>query len=225
MNCLEFRREASARPNEISDEARTHELMCGSCGEFAAQLRIMDARVHDAAAVPVPEGLIDRVLDAAWSRPSVNRRRFMALAASALAAAGTGLTAYWWSWDDPLALAGIGFVIDEEANAILNAKPAEPGALARVAESMRVSLPVQLGEMRYIGTCPFEGSLAHHVVVTTPHGKATLLLLPEKPVSGRQSASARGLHARVLPTDRGCVAVIASSGRSADRICAYLRRA
>jgi hypothetical protein len=225
MNCLEFRREALVSPNDIGNEAQTHEMACANCAEFAEQLRMMDAQMEKALRVPTPVALQDRVIEATVAGPAAMRRRLLAFAASALATAGVSTAAYWMNRDDPLALAGIRFVIDEEANAILNAKQPDANSLERVAAQMHVMLPAQLGDVRYIGTCPFEGTVAHHVVAITPYGKVTLLLLPDKAIKGKLSASTRGLHARVVPAKMGCLAVIAASDDSTERILSYLRRA
>jgi hypothetical protein len=82
---------------------------------------------------------------------------------------------------------------------------------------MGVSLPAQLGEVRYIGTCPFAGTTAHHVLVKSPFGKVTLLLIPERPLASRAVASARGLEAAVVPAVAGSVAIIAGSARGIAR--------
>lgn len=107
-----------------------------------------------------------------------------------------GACAFIATRDDPAALAGIDFVVEEEANAILMAKAADPAELVRAARTLGLDLPSRLGEVRYIGTCPFQGTIAHHVTVTTPQGKATLLFLPDKPLDHRSAASAQGLHRR-----------------------------
>lgn len=224
MNCLDFRREVLVSPNEITPEARLHEAGCAQCADLAIRLRQMDMQIAEAIQVPVPPSLVDRVLPS-QAAPDASRRRFLAMAAGLTLAVGAGTVAYVSRRDDPLALAGIRFVVEEEANAILHARPTDRAALLQVARQMDVALPDQLGELRYVGTCPFEGTIAHHVVVTTPQGKATLLLLPEIALEAPGDASARGLRARVIPAHQGCVAIIATSARGIDRIGRYLATA
>ena len=224
MNCLEFRREVLIAPNDVSDEAQAHELGCVGCAELASRLRGLDAKIDEAFRIPVPEQLVERVIASTSRSPEQSRRRFLAAAAGVSLAIGIGATTYWLDQDDPLALAGITFVVAEEANAILHAPPADRAQLVRVAQAMKLYLPEQLGEIRYVGTCPFEGTIAHHVIVTTPLGKATLLLLPEVAVDSTLTASARGLRARVIPAAVGSVAVVSGSERSLDRIGNYMVR-
>lgn len=218
MNCLIFRRDVLVDPRAASGDVREHARECAACADFRSRTAALDAKIAEVLAVPVPAGLEERVLAASRGARSRPRRQFLALAASLAGIAVVGGGTFFALRDDPMALAGIDFVVEEEANAILNAKPANPGDLVQVARSLSLELPRQLGEVRYIGICPFQGTIAHHVIVTTPQGKATLLLLPERPVASRGSASARGLRSIVKPAGAGSVAVISESSRSIERI-------
>jgi hypothetical protein len=215
MNCLDLRRAALIDPRRLDTEALEHTKACHACGVFLAEALTLENRLDDALHVPVPHGLKERALRHAVEAPRFSRR--YALAAGIALALGAG-TAMLWRRNDPLALAGIDFVVFEEAQAILDAKPANPADLQRAAVELGIRLPGQLGELRYIGTCPFGGATAHHVVLKTAYGKATLLLLPGRTLASRAVAVAHGLEAVVAPTAGGSVAIIADSSRSLARI-------
>lgn len=225
MNCLEFRRASLADPGCPGDEATGHCAACPGCAEFLARARALDAEIGRHLAVPAPDGLEERILERTLADVRLPRRRFLAAAASVAGLAVAGAAGYMTLRDDPDALAGITFVVEEEANAILTAKPADVAQLRQVASSMDIGLPAQLGEIRYIGTCPYRGTIAHHVIVTTPQGKATLLLLPEKPATQRGTAWARGLRSIVMPAGRGSATVVAETVRGVERIERMLRSA
>ena len=220
MNCLELRRAAMLDPRRLDTEALEHVERCDACREFLAHALELEAQIENALSTPVPHGLEARVVRNALDTPRISRRH--ALAAGLALATATGV-ALLWKRDDPLALAGIDFVVFEEAQAILDAKPADPEVLHRAAMQVGIALPAQLGELRYVGTCPFAGSTAHHVVVKTAFGKATLLLLPDRPLGSRLVASARGLEAAIAPAAGGSVAIIADSSRSIARIESILK--
>ena len=124
---------------------------------------------------------------------------------------------------DPLALAAIDFVVFDEAHAIAVAKPPEMQVLVDISRRMRVSLSDQLGEIRYICLYPFAGGGAHHLLVTTPLGKVTLLLMPDRAPPARTAANARGLRAAIVPATAGSVAIIGESSRSIRRVETLLR--
>ena len=215
MNCLDLRRAAMLDPRRLDSEALAHAKACEVCGVFLAETLALEDRLDDALQVPVPRRLRERAMRYAVEAPRISRR--YALAAGIALALGAG-TAMLWRRNDPLALAGIDFVVFEEAQAILDAKPANPADLQRAAVEVGIKLPGQLGELRYIGTCPFGGAKAHHVVLKTAYGKATLLLLPGRTLAARAVAVARGLEAVVAPAAGGSVAIIADSSRSLARI-------
>ncbi|TAN54434.1 MAG: DUF3379 family protein [Betaproteobacteria bacterium] len=221
MNCLEFRRAAMLDPRRLDTEALGHAEHCALCGEFLEDALELEAQIEGALRVPVPHGLQERAVRNALDAPRISRRQ--ALVAGLALAATAGASLLLWRSDDALALAGIDFVVFEEAQAILDAKPADPAQLERAAMQTGVVLPAQLGELRYVGTCPFAGTTAHHVVLKTAFGKATLLLLPDRPLGARLIASARGLHAAITPAAGGSVAIIADSSRSIARIEAVLK--
>lgn len=221
MNCLEFRRAAMVDPRRLDTEALGHAEGCPACGVFLAEALEFEAQIRNSLDIPVPHGLQERVVRSAVDAPRISRRQALAAGLALVAAAGgAGLL---WRRDDPLALAGIDFVVFEEAQAILDAKPADPASLQRAAYQTGIVLPAQLGEIRYVGTCPFAGGTAHHVVLKTTFGKATLLLLPGRPFGTRLIASARGLHAAITPASGGSVAIIADSSRSISRIETVLK--
>lgn len=223
MNCLEVRRHMLADPLAARRMAAAHFSVCAPCSDYAAIIERLDAEVAEALAVPASPRLADRVLEA--TLPQVRRRRGILALAASFAAASTIAGLLSFEAADPMALAGIDFVIEEEASAILAAAPADPAALARAVRSLRIDLPPQLGALSYIGTCPFDGSMAHHVIVTTPQGKVTLLLLPDRRVDAARSAQARGLRAIVRPAGEGSIAVIGESRRSLERACEMILHA
>jgi len=219
MNCLEFRRATLADPRRLEAEAASHAEHCAGCKEFLVQSLETESRLAGALRVAVPEGLRARLLD---RTAAARRPRWLALAASLLAAIAIAF-ALGWPRNDAMALAGIDFVMYEEAQAIADAKPTDLATLYRVAREMGASLPEQLGEMRYTGTCPFAGATAHHVLVKTPLGKVTLLLIPERSFPARAFASAHGLEAAIVPVRAGAIAIIGDSGRSIGRVETLLK--
>lgn len=214
MSCLELRRQASADPRRIDAAAAEHAERCEACREFLARSLEFESRLEADLRFPVAPELKARLLERIAPRRSA--ARWYALAASLLAAVAIAASMALLR-DDPLARAGIDFVLYEEAQAILDAKPTDWNVLVRTAAEMGVSLPEQLGEMRYVCVYPFVAGAAHHLLVKTPHGKITLLLIPDRSLAARVAAAAHGLEAVVLPAAKGSVLVVGDSPRSIQR--------
>lgn len=220
MNCLEFRRAALFDPRRLDAEAARHAGQCPACSEFHARGLEFEERLEEALRVPVPAGLTKGFS----GRSAMARRpmRWLALAASLVVAAGIGYLAGTLR-PDPLARAGIDFVVFEEAQSIVDAKPTDWKLLVRAAAEMGVSLPGQLGDIRYVCVYPFVAGAAHHLLVKTPLGKVTVLLIPERPVASRAAETAYGLEAVVRPAGKGSVVIVGDTAQSVRRAETFLR--
>lgn len=219
MNCLELRRAALVAPYHLDGHAQAHAATCAQCRAFLEETQTLEKRLDATMRIPIPDGLQQHLLRQIAEPPRISRRK--ALAAGLFVALGAG-AALLWKRNDPLALAGIDFVVFEEAQAILEAKSADRAELQRVASAVGVRLPWQSAELRYIGTCPFAGAVAHHAVLKTVYGKATVLLLPGRTIGSRLAAGAYGLLAVVAPALGGGVAIIADSSRGLSSIEQFL---
>ena len=219
MNCLDFRRNALADPRHLAADAASHAGRCAACREFLADALELETRLDAALQVPLPPDLDARLLERV---AGARRPRWLALAASLLAAAAIAL-ALGWPRSDPTALAGIDFVVFDEAQSIADATPTDMRVLARVARDMGVSLPDALGEIHYVCVYPFVAGAAHHLLVTSPLGKITLLLIPERMTPARAAAAAYGLEAAVLPARGGTLVIVGESARSIGRVATLLR--
>jgi uncharacterized protein DUF3379 len=218
MNCIEARRRVLVQPRRCQADVTSHLRACRVCSAFAERAANLEQRMCDAIVVPIPRDLSSHVVESVLAGYRRQRRRFVTFAAAASTVVFSGGLTAVLTHDDPEALAGIDFVRDEEANAILSTGPSDPAALRRVLDVLGIRLPAQLGQVRYIGTFPFMGTTAHHVIATTLYGKVTMLLMPDREVDGRKSAHARGLRALVCPVRHGCVTVVGESARSVARI-------
>ena len=214
MNCLEFRRRVLADPRRPGPDAEAHAAQCAKCREFLSLTLAEEARLERALRIEAPEGLQDRVLARGGTRRT--RPRWLALAASVAVATGIAL-AIVWPRNDALALAGIDFVMFAEAQSIVDAAPTDWNVLAGAAREMGVSLPRELGEMSYVCVYPLAVGAAHHLLVKTPLGKLTLLLLPGRASASRAAGDAHGLSAAVFPAGKGTVIIIGDSARSVRR--------
>lgn len=220
MNCLEFRRAALADPRRPGAEAAAHAGQCPACRQFLARTLEVEDNLAAALRIEPPADLPARLLRR--TRPARRPWRWLALAASLLVAAGLGFL-LGTPRSDPLALAAIDFVVFYEARAVVVAKPPEMQLLVDASIRMRVSLPDQLGDIGYICVYPFAGRGAHHLLVMTPLGKVTLLLMPDRDLDARAMASTRGLRAAIVPATAGSVAIIGESSRSVRRVETLLR--
>lgn len=223
LNCLDARRELTAGPRWIGTRLQRHLDRCPGCAAYRDELRVRDERLAVSLRVPVPDGLADRVL----LRQGLGRARaprWLALAAMLVVALGVSGFFGVQHWRQAPALEAIAHVLEDEPRELIIWRRADPQRLAAAAQRAGVTLEGGAMAVRYLGTCPFRGGYAHHVLLGTPFGKATLLLTPDAPLRSTVVAEGRGLAALAAPTRAGNVFLVADSAETLKRIAALVRR-
>jgi hypothetical protein len=204
MNCLDYRRLLLAEGQE-ADEMKLHRLQCAACANLLAEHEAFEAELRRGLEVPVPPRLEESLVIIQVMR----RRRFLAAAGVAALAAGGG--AYTWlAREDPLAFACIQFVMKEEAKSIMMGAMPREQAAAALAGTLPIERIERVGQIRFVGPCPFNGRNAYHLVLAVPQGKVTLLVMPETRVTVGRRAEYEGLYASVMPLKTGSVGIVGS---------------
>lgn len=204
-----------ADPQHLPAEVLAHLDTCAECRRFRDETLTLDGRLHAALELPLER----------FRKPAPPVRRF-ALAASvvlALLVAGGA-----WLARPSTALAGdvTRHVVDEPDSW----NSAQPLAPAEVADVLRTAgaqfdspYPVVYGY-----PCPFkDGQRVAHLVVQTPEGKMTVMLIPHERVRRRMEFSRDGMSGVLLPAGKGSVALLTRDGRVpqavADQIVSRVR--
>lgn len=217
MNCIDFRRQLLADPRGLDQAALEHRDACPDCAGHFARVLQLESELESAVRLPVPDGLADRILLkhrlSRWGTGG-----WFALAAGLLLAAGLALLLPSVSYQKNPALAAIDHVLEDEAKEVFSGQGIDPGRLPALAGQLGVRVPLDRVQVRYAGPCPFGGSTGYHVVLGTPFGKATLLLMPDKPLASRIVSSGQGLSAVAAPARRGSYALIAAAGSDMGQI-------
>lgn len=229
MDCTTFRNRKLAAPLEVSATAAEHERACAACAAFGREVEAFERRLQRVAQVKVPDGLAERIvaslqphkvpgrnllqrlLDALRSSPEEGRLgpALGATAAVLIVAIAGALAIAVGVGRDELADRVIAHVIAEPE--VLQAQEAVPpeqlsAAFARYGAKVGASL----GEVRHLGYCMVEGALAQHVVVQTPYGPVTLILIPGEAVRGRPRTK-NGFTAVVVPLRGGSLGIVTQS--------------
>lgn len=228
MTCLGYRRTLLAGDGE-TEAMRGHRLQCASCAESMREHREMEADLRRALELPIPAGFEDQLLqavqrlDGAPEPAMPSRRRFLAAASIAVAAAGTGFLV-WREREDPIALACIQFVMQDEAKSLmLGAMPRDEAARV-LAATLPLERIESIGKIRHIAPCPLAGGTAYHVILLVPQDKVTLLVMPDTTLlSARGRAIREGLYATVLPMRRGSVGIVGTDSAVVESVAGAIR--
>ncbi len=219
--CLDFRREKLADPRRLSSAARLHVHDCPQCRRFSRRIDAGEAQIEQVLAVPVPDGLADRVL----LNVHHGKRRpwsLMALAATVVLSFGIGLQQWQPRGDINYARLAIEHVL-HEPESMTDHRLADPSQFRFVLANFGGKMHRSVGKVRYMKLCPVPEGTGWHIVLDTEHGPATLLLVPGKGVSAPTGTlQMKGHVARALPGGQGYYAIITESPQALDAISGML---
>ncbi|MGQ0752134.1 MAG: DUF3379 family protein [Betaproteobacteria bacterium] len=230
MNCIEFRRLLLTEPRALSQEQQAHSAQCDACASFAKEIGDQESQITEAVLVPVPESLDERVLlRQRIRRPA--RLALFALAASMMLAAGIGFFAYQErkSSDDHViagsnldsqhpAVAAISYVLDHEPQLLLANQRGDPVVMRDALLRLGIKLPEDKMRVRYLGKCPVPGGAGEHLVLNTPHGHVTLILVPDRSLGSRRVVDYRNRVAVASPLSSGSYILVGESLHTLRRL-------
>jgi hypothetical protein len=198
-DCRHARLHIGADPRQLPDEVRTHVAGCAACARLLDETRALDARLRQALELPLAE----------FRAPTRTRwgQSQWKIAASLLLGllVGGGV----WLATTPPALAGevVEHIRHEGASwGMHQALPA--GDIAKVLRAAGVEFDTTMPVV-YASACPFRGRTVSHLVVQSPQGPLTVMLLAHEKVSHRTVFAEQGYSGVLLPSGEGSVAVLA----------------
>jgi hypothetical protein len=225
MNCFEARRRLLASPRHRAADLEAHLAECAQCSRLTSQLANHDQDIAEAALVPVPDALAHRVLRARRPQP-MRRYAIAALIVVASSLLGLALPPMWDAWTQAPsvqalgpthpAIAAISFVVEQQPALLEEGRAGDPAIMAeglkRLGLSMKAGVTVD-----YVGKCYMPETDCDHIVLNTPDGQVSVILVPDYPVSGRVIVADRRMTALLSPAGTGGYIVVAQSPKVARR--------
>ena len=198
--CRHARVAIGGDPHDLPADVRAHLSTCEACRQFHAETLAMDGRLRLALELPLAK------FRQAAPAPS---RRFALAASVVLAALVAGGS--WLLWPQPALAADVVEHIRHEGDS-WNAKDTLPASdIAQVLQKAGVKFDSSMPVV-YASACPFRKHLVPHLVVQTPEGPMTVMLLAHERVSEPQEFSEGGYRGVLMPADSGSVAILARKG-------------
>jgi hypothetical protein len=215
MTCLEFRRRVGAEPFAADPDIEEHRSECAACARHQDDLRAMDDVIRRALFVDPPARAADPATAAA--APGAMRRRLFAIAASLVAGAAVGVVLLVSVPRASIAREVIGHVA-HEPGAMISTAPLEPAALAEILDPDGTRLRRGAGEVTFAARCEFDGHVVPHLVVRTPDGPVTVLMLRHRTIAEPIRIDREGYRGVVLPAPKGAIAIVGSGIADIDGV-------
>jgi hypothetical protein len=216
MNCSDARFALAADPRNDDPLLLGHLGQCAACAAYAGDMHELDRRLRTELEVAVPDvklpsGPYPAAAQSAASGGGVTRRqttrRFVLAAGIAGVAALTGLL--WAGFPRQSLASDVVAHMAHEPDAWLTTAPLPVAEVDEVMSRSRVRLAQGLPDVTYAHSCWFRGRHVPHLVVRTPSGPVTVLVLPEEPVTRSIRFDEDGYRGTLVPAPRGSIAVLA----------------
>jgi len=226
MDHEQYRRALLADPLSNDRELETHRANCEACRAFSDQVKKFEQRLTLALKINMPNGA--KILPFGTHRAAFKSNRWFALAAS-VATAFVMAGGIWLGTPRSSLAADVIAHMAEEPEA-WNTHAAIPAPeLAAVLKRANMTLDPKTA-VSYANACGFRGNVVPHLVVQTPQGPVTVMVLIHESVSKQQEFDEHGYRGTIVPVPKhGSIAVLtrtpASNTTNVDAIAAQVRNA
>jgi len=222
MTCDEARIHIGADPENASPELLAHLQRCPECQAYREQMLAFNTKIRTALALDwqkvqqaPPSALPDKsatvaVLPRPAPRvppPKHKRPRLFALAASIAAASVIALTLWLSQPPESLAVEIIKHV-EGEPDSWHQTQQVDNAAIKAVLSKGGVKLGPGMQPIVYASSCWFRGHFVPHLVVTTPDGPVTVMILVNEKITVPQQFNESGFSGLLVPAPAGSVAVL-----------------
>ncbi len=223
MDCLEFRRVLGSDPKISTPAAREHLHGCPFCADATARAQSFEARLAQTMAVPVPEGLADRILLAQLTgkrqqrRSGVHRFGWIALAAAACIALAIGMVRYQPA---PAALGDlvVAHIDGAEKDALNLREPIAASAIERAFADRGVHLASVPADISYVQECPIGDYRSVHMVMPEQGAPVSVLYVVDHRGRASVAFQREGMQGREVPIANGTLVLVAQATTQFDAI-------
>ena len=223
----QYRRALLADPHDDAADLAEHRAACAECRAYAERLQRFEARVE--RALKIDASRTAEVLPFKRRAALPARQRWYGLAAS-VAAAVLVAGVVWLAVPRSSLAADVVAHMAGELGAWDTRQTVPDTELAAVLSNTKMQLAPQAGDVSYASSCTFRGHRVPHLVVQTPEGPVTVMVLVHESVRKPQDFDEQGYRGAIVPMPgHGSLAVLARGAKipahDVDGIAARVRDA
>jgi hypothetical protein len=220
MNHVEARLLIGAEPHTVPSELAEHLAGCAECTQFRREMIALDSNIRRALEQGPRVGATTPVIPIASARPARWRKLTSAWSGWALAAsvALMSVLAVWALRPSDTLAHDIVRHVDHEAQSWSSKQPVPAASTNEILAKAGVTLDMSSDKVMYAQSCPFRGHRVPHLVVSTPQGPITVLILRYEKVKKRMAFHEDGMTGVISPAPHGSIAVLAQGDANIDAV-------
>jgi hypothetical protein len=229
MNCLDFRRAIGGDPRGLNAEAHAHKATCARCADAHERALGFERTLVAAIAIPVPEGLAERILlrqtTTAMHEPREGRRWLWPVAAGVALTIALAATVGQRLLQPPASLQELAVAHIAHEPLALSSRAVVPMPEVRAMfAALGSTLPGNPGAVHYLNDCPLGGDMSVHMVLQRASGPVTAMFVPGRKEPRREFERA-GVRGREAPVADGVLILLAADAQEFDAVESAFQRA
>lgn len=236
MNHNEARLLIGGDPHTVPPELAEHLASCVECAQFQREMTALDTNIRralesaplgTAATSPASAAATPATVTPITSAPAAQRRkRASSWSGWALAAsvAVISMLAVWTLRPNDSLAHDVVKHIQFESNSWSSKEPVTAADVNETLAQAGVAIDMGSDKVMYAHSCLFRGHVVPHLVVSTPQGPVTVIVLPHESVKHRMSFHEDGMSGVITPAPHGSLAVIMQGSENIDAIAQQVQR-
>jgi hypothetical protein len=212
MEHKQYRSAILGDPHSTDAELREHRETCAECRDYTERLLRFESRLERALRVDIPAKAEVLAFERKGSHAPQNGarapRRWMAIAASILLGLGA-VGGVWLTLPQRTLAAAVVAHMAGEPDAWKRTEAVGNSELEQVLKDSKLRLKPDAGVVSYASSCQFRGHRVPHLVVQTPSGPVTVMVLVHEPLSKPMQFDDEGYRGTIVPVPgHGSLAVL-----------------
>jgi hypothetical protein len=214
-----------ADPHSVPPELAEHLASCPECAQFQREMIALDANIRRALEqVPVtpamPSAAPAPVVPITSTSAARRQKRTTVWSGWAVAAsvAVVSMLAVWMLRPTDTLAHDVVAHVESESNSWSSTEEPPTSEVNETLVEAGVALDMGSDKVMYAHSCFFRGHLVPHLVVSTPEGPVTVMVLRYESVKHRMTFHEDGMTGVITPAPHGSIAVLVKGNENVDAI-------
>jgi hypothetical protein len=227
MNHNEARLLIGADPHSVPPELAGHLASCPECSQFRSEMTALDANIRraleEAPLSATPPATVTPITSAPAARRSKPISAWSRWALAASVAVISILAVWALRPTDTLAHDVIAHV-EYESNSWSSKEDPPTAEINETMAQAGVALDMSSDKVMYAHSCLFRGHVVPHLVVSTPQGPVTVMVLRYESVKHPMNFHEDGMTGVITPAPHGSIAVLMKGNENIDAVAQQVRQ-
>jgi Protein of unknown function (DUF3379) len=231
MNHNEARLLIGADPHSVPPELAEHLASCPECSQFLREMVALDTNIRRALeqaplSVAAPSETTATVVPIASASTARRRKPASVWSRWALAAsvAVISILAVWALRPTDSLARDVVAHVEFESKSWSSKEDPSPAEINETLARAGVALDMSSDKVMYAHSCPFRGHTVPHLVVSTPQGPVTVMVLRYESVKHPMNFHEDGMTGVITPAPHGSIAVLVKGNENVDAVAQQMQK-